>query len=396
MNLLLYCDEYCYHYNGNFYIESFGLLLIKRYLAVYEKVKVPLRVKEVSSLQELGKNNCLIDDVRIEIISLPYGIGANAFVKHYFGIKKALRGVCNNVDLAILRIPSIYSFSILDEVKKHDVPFAVEIVFDCHDGYISSKSLVEKLSWRYMHLKQQIACKNAIGISCVTEEYLQRRYSNPSSQVIKANYSSIELPESFFFQARPYPKTKLFNIVHIAYQVAFNSRKGHNQLIEALSLVRGRGFNVAVTFVGGDYNDGISKLKDFAKKHNVENHVLFTGFLSRPELRELLKKSDLAVLPTKAEGLPRVVIEAMAMGLPCISSNVSGNPELLDAEYLLDYSDVNGLADAIIRIVSNPEEYEAVSKSNFDRSWKYEASRLNAVRNSFYTELKKKINNGEV
>lgn len=396
MNLLLYCDEYCYRYKGNFYIESFGLLLIKRYLAVFDRVIVPLRVKEVISQQELGKNNCLIDDVRIEIISLPYGIGAKAFVKHYFGIKKALKGVCDNVDLAILRIPSIYSFSILDEVKKHDVPFAVEIVFDCHDGYLSSKTIVEKLSWKYMHFKQQSACKNAIGISCVTEEYLQRRYSNPSPQVIKANYSSIELPESFFFQPRTYPKTELFNIVHIAYQVAFNSRKGHNQLIEALSLVRKRGFNVAVTFVGGDYNDGISKLKDFAKKYKVENYVLFTGFLSRPELRELLKKSDLAVLPTKAEGLPRVVIESMAMGLPCISSNVSGNPELLDSKYLLDYSDVNGLADAIIRIVSNPEEYETVSKSNFDRSRKYEASRLNAVRNNFYKELKNKIYNGEV
>ena len=395
MSLLLYCDEYCYLYNGCYYLESFGLLLIKRYLSTFDSVRVPIRVKKVDTEQELEKNNCLIDDPRIGIIPLPYGNGAADFIKHYAKIKRSLKGVCNNIDLAILRLPSIYSFTVLNEAKKSRIPYALELVFDCHDGYTSANSALEKISWRWMHLKQKRACKNAIGISCVTEKYLQQRYNNDNPNVIKAHYSSIELPESFFYQPRLYPKGKQFKIVHIAYQVSFNSRKGHNQLIEAISIVKSRGYNVSVSFVGGDYNNGVSLLKEYASTLGVVDSIMFTGFLSRPELRNLLIESDLAVLPTKAEGLPRVVIESMAVGLPCISSNVSGNPELLDKEYLLDYSDVEGLAKAIIRVVSNPSEYEAVSKRNFDSSWKYEAKKLDGVRNNFYNELKNIVLNGK-
>ena len=395
MTLLLYCDEYCYLYNGSYYLESFGLLLIKRYLSTFDTVRVPLRVKKVDTEQELEKNNCLIDDSRISVIPLPYGNGAADFIMHYAKIKRSLKGVCNNIDIAILRLPSIYSFTVLNEALKSGIPYALELVFDCHDGYTSANSILEKFSWRWMHLKQKRACKNAIGISCVTEKYLQQRYNNDNPSVIKAHYSSIELPESFFYQPRLYPKGKQFKIVHIAYQVSFNSRKGHNQLIEALSRVRRRGYDVSIYFVGGDYNKGVSLLKDYAEKLGVADYIQFTGFLSRPELRNLLISSDLAVLPTKAEGLPRVVIESMAMGLPCISSNVSGNPELLEKDYLLEYSDVDALADAIIRLISNPKEYESVSARNFEKSWKYEAKRLNSDRNDFYNELKNIVLNGK-
>lgn len=395
MKLLLYCDEYCYSYNGNYYLENFGLLLIKRYLNVFEEVRVPLRVKYVASKQQLEKNNCLVEDSRITIVPLPYGNGALDFVKHIHQINHSLKGICDSIDLAILRLPSIYSFAVLRKVYKCKMPFAVELVFDCHDGYTSAGSLLEKYSWKWMHKRQQAACKRAIGISCVTESYLQQRYNNDDPKVVKAHYSSIELPESFYYKSRNYPSNGCFHIVHIAYQVAFNSRKGHNQLIEALSKVRKRGYNVSIYFVGGDYNNGVSLLKAYAERLGVSDNIKFTGFLSRPELRDLLISSDLAVLPTKAEGLPRVVIESMAMGLPCISSNVSGNPELLEKNYLLEYSDVDALADAIIRLVSNPKEYESVSARNFEKSWKYEAKKLDRDRNEFYNKLKNIVLNGK-
>ncbi len=396
MNVLLYCDEYCFSFEGNYYLESFGLILIKRYLNVFDQVRVPLRVKTVYSKKELGKNNCIVNDSRISIIPLPFGNGAKDFICHFNKIKESLKGVCSDNDIAILRLPSIYSFAVLKEVKKNKLPYALELVFDCYDGFTSATTLIGKVSWWCMHHMQKNACKRAIGIACVTEKYLQQRYSNDDPNVVKAHYSSIELPEGFYYRARKYPHSKKFSVVHIAYQVAFNSRKGHNQLIEALSIVKKAGYDIQVYFVGGDYNNGMSQLKEYAKKYGVDDRIYFTGFLSRPELRDLLLKSDLAVLPTKAEGLPRVVIEAMAMGLPCISSNVSGNPELLDKDYLLAYDDVNSLAKAIIRIVSTPDEYETVSKRNFKNSWKYEAKILTAERDIFYKRLKNKVINDKV
>lgn len=390
MNILLYCDEYCLRYKGNYYLESFGHLLIYRYLSVFESVRVPLRVKDVSSKEELGKYSNIVNDNRIEIIAVPYGIGAMDFIKHFFKIRKSIKGICDGIDTAILRLPSIYSFEILSVVRKCNIPYSVEIVFDCYDGFLSSNSLVGKLSMLWMHFKQKDACKHAIAMSCVTEKYLQNRYFN--NRIINSSYSSIELPSDFYYKARQFPIKKRYKIVHIAYQVAFNSRKGHNQLIDALVKVKKKGMNATISFVGGDYMNGIQKLKKYSAEKGVEDSVEFCGFLSRLDLRDLLISSDIAVLPTKAEGLPRVVIESMAMGLPCISSNVSGNPELLDQNCLFEYDDINGLADAIYSILSNPQLYESLSRNNFERSWKYEAKNLNHRRNMFYTEIKKKVN----
>ena len=110
------------------------------------------------------------------------------------------------------------------------------------------------------------------------------------------------------------------------------------------------------------------------------------------QLDDYLSSADLFVLPTKAEGLPRVIIEAMAKGLPCISTNVSGNPELLGARWLIGYDDVLALTERIKELCSNAELYEATSTENFNNSCGYEASILEKRRDAFYTKLKTCIN----
>ena len=63
----------------------------------------------------------------------------------------------------------------------------------------------------------------------------------------------------------------------------------------------------------------------------INDRVNFVGRISgHEEMFKFLKDCDLMVFPSKSEGLPRTLIEAMAVGLPCRSSNVEGIPELLD------------------------------------------------------------------
>ena len=391
MRLLLYCDEYCYKYKGNYYLEEFGLILLNRYLEVFETVTYPVRVKEVKHKEELGEFNKPIDLLRVKVVDIPFAHGMGEYFKNYFSIQSRLKNVCNECDLAILRLPSIYAFNVWKYVKRNRLPYAVEIVFDCYDGYTAASSFMERVSWKLMHHWQQIACENAEGVSCVTSEYLQRRYYSKKPNAIVSHYSSIELPQSFFYHKRNFSDLKPFRIIHVAYQVSFNSRKGHNQLIEALKNVRDRGLDVEINFVGMDYDNGYEKLMEYAARLGVQRYVHFVGFLGRKELRDMMIKSAIAVLPTKAEGLPRVVIEAMATGLPCISTNVSGNPELLEEKYLINYSDVKALADAIENLLKNPKEYERASLVNFTNSQKYEATYLRKKRVEFYTALKCRI-----
>lgn len=119
------------------------------------------------------------------------------------------------------------------------------------------------------------------------------------------------------------------------------------------------------------------------------NRFFFLGYLQRDKLSSFLDNADLYVMPTKAEGLPRVIIEAMAKGLPCITTNVSGNSELIESQYLVDnYYDIDSWAEKIKKITTDKELYEKASSFNFNKSLNYEASVLQYRRDTFYSKLK--------
>ena len=109
-------------------------------------------------------------------------------------------------------------------------------------------------------------------------------------------------------------------------------------------------------------------------------------------MSSFLDNSDLFVLPTKAEGLPRVIIEAMAKGLPVVTTPASGNPELIENKYLVEYSDVEGLAHKIEELVTFKEAYEKASRVNFEKSLEYAPDILQTRRDKFYVELLRRCN----
>lgn len=388
MQLLLSGDEYCCLCDGKYYISDHSQTLINRYMAVFESMNVAFRTKIVSSKEDLGKYKNEVTDSRIRMCYIPFFQGPIQFAKCFFKVNKYARDATKDCDLAILRLPSTTAFAVWSACMSMNIPYATEIVFDCKDAVDSSEGLLQKLIWSKIHKDQVKACNTAIGVACVTAEYLQRHYSPLDQKAPVSNYSSIELKPDFLFKARQFPNKNQFTILHVANQVNYNSRKGHNELIEALKIVREHGIDAKIVFVGEDYDNGFSKLTEFAKQKGVEESVIFTGFVNRKKLRELMIDADLAVLPTKAEGLPRVVIEALAMGLPCITTPVSGNPELVDNDYLIEYSNVKGFALCIIKLLSNKKLYESVSKTNFNRSKEYTTDVLNPRRTEFYIKLK--------
>src|SRR5699024_7185268 len=100
------------------------------------------------------------------------------------------------------------------------------------------------------------------------------------------------------------------------------------------------------------------------------------------------KDSHLFVLPSKSEGLPRAIIEAMATGNPCIGSNVDGIPELLDREYIVDGFNYSDYSKKIISLVSDWPKMIQSSNSNYENSKKFHSRILTNKRNLFYSRLK--------
>lgn len=386
MKLLLSGDEYCYLYDGHYYVSDTGQTHLNRYLKVFDEIVVAFRTKIASSRDELVRQN-LVNSNRVQFINVPFFQGPKQFLPKYFAVKHAISKGIGGCDIAILRIPSTTAFVALQVIKKRKLPYATEVVFDCYDALQTATGISNHFIWKYLHSLQVKACNNAIGVSCVTEKYLQQRYFPKHAKAITSHYSSVELTEDFFLHPRKYPDKSVFRLVHVTNQVQFNGRKGHNELIEVVSRLNSSGKCAEIVFIGEDYFNGIEKLKSFATNMGVADDVTFTGYLNKQELRNELMKADIAILPTRAEGLPRVVIEVMALGLPCITSPVSGNPELINEQFLIGYDDVKGMAEACMRLIVDKSLYERESFENFEKSQQYSAAVLNPRRTMFYKDL---------
>lgn len=393
MRILLPCDNYLYRYNGEIYAKSQEEYdLFKRYIRVFDFLRL---VGRCSDVNELKPTYVPITDSRIEIVTLPMFRGPFQFLKVFKDIKNRIKNIYDGVDAGVLRLPSIMGSYMGYEMIRRHLPYITENLYDSQDGYRSSERLSEIILWRLMDCLQRHLCYKADGVSCVTQYYMQRRYYTKKKDGFYSHYSTLALYPSFYTAPRKFPsQKKTFGIIHIANPVVTKGRKGHEQMIMMLERVVKKDINANVFFIGGGTEEEINKLKVFANECGVGDRVTFTGFLSKDEIRKFLLESDLYVMPTKAEGLPRVVIEAMSVGLPCISSKISGLPELLDSHYLTEYHDVDKMANLVIELLTRPELYESVSRENYEKSKAYEASILEARRDLFYAKLKSKVSAG--
>lgn len=130
-------------------------------------------------------------------------------------------------------------------------------------------------------------------------------------------------------------------------------QKGHVYLFWALHQVRRQFADVRLLVVGdGRLHD---ELVAQAQQEGVADIISFTG--ARTDVPEILSALDLFVLPSLWEGLPNVVLEAMAAGLPVVATAVGGTPELIiegQTGLLVTPQDVDSLARAIAQMLENP------------------------------------------
>jgi glycosyltransferase involved in cell wall biosynthesis len=133
--------------------------------------------------------------------------------------------------------------------------------------------------------------------------------------------------------------------------------KGQHLLIEAASTVLRRHPDARFLFVGEDLAEGgryRSELERLARDQGVDKACLFLG--RRDDVPELLASATALVLPSTIEGLPLVLLEAMAAGRPVVASRVDGNAELVvnDRTGILVSLESTRIAAAIDELLNDP------------------------------------------
>lgn len=388
MNVIVVADgHYMQTPDGDVYADAvYGYKFYKRYLNVFDKVFAIVRLEKVEKIPENAK---LSSGPNVEFLPLPPYTGPYEYFLSYFKIKKSIAEYSTVAPCAIFRIPGASSNLACKVFAKTSKPFAAEVVVDpwekfAPDANDSIVAPIVRYSWTSFLKKM---CKKANGVSYVTERYLQKKYpphENDESH-FTSYYSSVDLPDDSFAIPKVYEQKEKFLIVHVAASFTDNA-KGHVPLIYALKTLRERGYDIEVNFIG----DG-PKRKEFEKlaaELQIIEYVHFLGLLPDGDaVKKEIRKGDLFVFPTRAEGLPRVLLEAMSEGLPCLSCATCGIPEILDSEYLYRYDDVDGWVKGIISFITNPKRMSDESARNLRVAHEYKTTLLEKRRIEFYRKL---------
>lgn len=132
--------------------------------------------------------------------------------------------------------------------------------------------------------------------------------------------------------------------------------KGIYELADAFAIVSRKYPDVDLIFVGEFLEKERLEIK--LRDEGILDRVLFKGIVTHKEVAYYMKLSDLLVLPTWAEGLPNVVMESMALGLPVVASNVGGIPEIIKDGInglLVQAKNSSELTSAIMRMMNDVE-----------------------------------------
>ena len=138
----------------------------------------------------------------------------------------------------------------------------------------------------------------------------------------------------------------------------YGERKGCSELIAALAKARASGTQATLRFVGQEEYDGEERvLRNDVQEHELEGAVEFAGVKNGPELAACYAEAQVLCLPSRREGVPLVLLEAMSFGLPVIATPVGGIADYVSHEdngLLVAPGDVEALAASIETLAGDP------------------------------------------
>lgn len=176
---------------------------------------------------------------------------------------------------------------------------------------------------------------------------------------------------------------------NIAYVGRITPIKGIKYLICALKYVKKNIKNINLSIVGdGEEKPYIQKL---IHQFDLSDNVQFLGNLEHEKVFQIMASSCLLVLPSLSEGLPNVLLEAMASGTPVIATNVGGMPEVIINKrngFIIQSKEPKKIAEKIVLICKNPDYRKEISKNNLKDVKNYSISHVSDELIKIYTKLK--------
>ncbi len=226
-------------------------------------------------------------------------------------------------------------------------------------------------------IKSFIAGRAAINIICAfTREEKYRKFIRSLNTKVIPTTRDVEAINREVKDKRNKVSSKntTLQIVSIG---RLESQKDPQTSIRAIDLIQ-RTIDVELVFVGG--GELLEECKKLSEDLGISDRIRFVGFQKNP--LHFLTEADMFLLPSLYEGLPGVLIEAMAAEVPCIASNIPGNNELVihkETGLLFEPGSYEQLAAAVVQLAENQRETEVMVQKALELvDRKYNTSRENA------------------
>ena len=376
----------------------------QRYLAVFDAVNVVARVESQDFVPGDWRR---VDGAGVRVTHVPYYLGPAWYLRRQRAVKRVVRGAFRVGDAVLIRALSQVGNVLVPKLSRIAYPFGLEVCGDPYEafgpGAVRHPLRPVFRRWFARTLRRQ--CCQAQAVAYVTESTLQRRYPcseysigasdvdlpddslAPLPRVFTTFYSNVELQEDDF-AAKPAGGATRNGASLVFVGSLAQMYKGPDILLQAVQRLNARGLRVSAVLIGDGQHR--RELEKYARVLGISGQVRFLGEIpSGAAVRAELDRADLFVLPSRTEGLPRAMVEAMARGLPCIGSAVGGIVELLPAEDLVPPGDAAALAFRVEDCLRDPGRLQQMSLRNLAKAHEYREDILSARRTAFYRHLRK-------
>ncbi|MGB8698001.1 MAG: glycosyltransferase family 4 protein [Thermosynechococcaceae cyanobacterium] len=357
----------------------------QRYLDVFEQVMVVARVRPVA---QALPDWVQVNTGSISVQALPYYLGPWEYLQRQHQVMTAARNAFVQGDAVLFYSASPPAQAIAKRLQSLRYPYGVYVIANPYDVFSPGAVRTPLRPFFQWWAPRQLRslCLKASAAAYITEAALQQQYP-PGPTAYVTHYSMAELTDDVFVQE---PRT--FNANQTTWTlitVGAMSQlyKAQDILIVAIAQCIRQGLDLRLVFVGdGQYR---AMLEGQANRLGIGDRCQFCGQLTTGSaVREQLDRADLFVLPSRQEGLPRAMLEAMARGLPCLGSTVGGIPELLLPEDTVPPADIPRLAAKIQEMVTDPDRLSRTAARNLQRAQDFREICIQAQRGAFYKTLR--------
>ena len=382
------------------------------YLATFDEVLVLARV---GAQRGAVREEARADGPRVSFCALPDYLGPWQYLQHLTELKKRVRDAVYRCDAYLLRVPGLVGTLAWRGIKRRGKPYALEVVGDPWDALSPGTvpSIFRPLYRRVATRDLKAMCRGAAAVHYVTRGALQARYPAKDGAHV-AGFSDALMDSAFASPAIRAVRERRSEtasgqalgkmpgnggVPRERFRVGFigslsQMYKGPDVLLRAAALCRERGMEFETAMAGdGRYAPA---MKALAGELGIAERTQFLGQLPFGEaVFQFLDSVDLFVMPSRAEGLPRALLEAMARGCPCIGSNIGGIAEVLAAEDLVPSGNARALADKIVEVAGDPERMKRMGARNLEKAGEFNPEKLKEVRRAFFEYVKMQASGGD-